>query len=226
MIIYSNSCSFGTVSDGQVYSDFVSEHFNASLINSGKSGSCNARIIRTTTRDILNLKQTTDEEIVALIGLSNTSRFEYWDDLLTPNDNDGHFVSFTSGNQVANNYKNFTKEWVSSYNYEAETTNLLHQAVLLDSFLTLNNIKHLIWASTPIDGIDRNMPFLKDFYNASLISNSIIPLLEFNFCEYCVSQGHTPIDYNSFDPRIGHQGKHGHRAFANFLINKISQQWN
>jgi hypothetical protein len=221
MIIYSNSCSFGVISDGRVYSDFVSEYFNATLINNGKVGSCNARIIRTTTRDILDLKQTTDEEIVALIGLSNTSRHEFWDDLLTPDNHDGHFVSFTSSNQVATNYKNFTKEWFLSYNHEAETTNLLHQAILLDSFLNLNNIKHLICSSTPIDGIDPNMPFLKNFYNASLTSNSIMPLLDFNFCEYCVSQGHAPIDYNSVDPRIGHQGDHGHRDFANFLINKI-----
>jgi hypothetical protein len=58
MIVYSNSCSFGAPGQGhRVYADYVEETFDASLINQGKPSSCNRRILRTSLRDLIQIKQ-------------------------------------------------------------------------------------------------------------------------------------------------------------------------
>ena len=60
MIIYSNSCSFGALNNSYpVYSEIIAKTLNAQLVNKGKPGSCNRRIIRTTLRD---LNEITDDE--------------------------------------------------------------------------------------------------------------------------------------------------------------------
>ena len=56
MIVYVNGCSYATVSDGKRYSEFLAESLGATAVNAAVSGSCNNRILRSSQRDLINLK--------------------------------------------------------------------------------------------------------------------------------------------------------------------------
>ena len=74
MLIYSNGCSF-SINEPHSYADYVAQSLNAELINKGQLGACNRRIIRTTMRDLLEIKS---NNVMALIGLAIMGRTELW----------------------------------------------------------------------------------------------------------------------------------------------------
>ena len=166
MIIYSNSCSYGVITDGPVYSDILAKNFKSQLINHGLSRSCNERIFRTTTRDILTINENNKtDDILVLVGLTNTYRGEYWS--ATPATHlDGNFVSFTSSESgMTGLSKQYQKEFYKVYDHEAAITNLLNQLTVFTGFLKSLKIKYLIWSNTNhLDPIDFNCDFVKSFY--------------------------------------------------------------
>jgi hypothetical protein len=225
MILYSNSDSYGVVSDGKVYSEFIAKKLNVELINRGRGGTCNERIFRTTVRDILELKKT-NKEILVLISIATLWRYETWvGKNKFPDDNDGHFFSFQIGAiEDSNNYhdnsvKTFAKEWYLQSNYEALMTNLYYKLILLTNFLKSNNCKYLIWSGPTgiFKEIDYNTPFIKNFDEILQEDKNIIPFLNFNFCDWCLNQKFVPIDYDQFGI-YGHHGESAHQAFADFLL--------
>lgn len=223
MIVYSNSDSYGVVSDGKVYSDFIAERLDATLINSGRSGACNQRILRTTVRDLIDLKKQ-HEDVLVLVGLAPMHRYEYWAKINKyPEDNDGHFVSFQIGsltdpnNFYDNDIKNFAKEWFLQSDYEGIVTNLYYELTLLVNFLESNNFKYLIWSGPRelYNEIDTQSPFLKNFYQET--KEKIIDFNKFSFCRYCLDQGFVPIDHEKYDNH-GHHGESAHESFADYLL--------
>jgi len=224
VIVYSNSDSYGIISDGKVYSNFIADYYNANLINIGKAGSCNSRIVRTTTRDLLSIRST-DEEILVLISLASLWRNEYWSAKNhNPTENDGHFQSFQISSLNSNQFnhvdkesKEFAKAWYRQINYEQLMTDLYVNLVLLTTFLKTNNFKYLIWAgSKDYKTIDFTAPFIKDFAD-NLSKTNLIPISEFNFCDYCLEQEFTPIDSDQYGI-YGHHGELAHKKFAEYLI--------
>ena len=219
MIIYSNSCSYGATSDGPVYSEFVAKHFDARLINHGLPGCCNERIFRTSTRDILKIVNNNNpNDVLVLIGLTNTFRGEHWGS--TPAKHaDGHFQSFTSSTQ-AGFAKNFQQEFYKLYDQEAAITNLLSHLVMFVSFLKNVNVKYLIWTNTPdLKSIDVTMDFVEPFYKHINKDKNILPLFDFNFCNYAQSAGHQTID-RPYD-QGGHPDTNAHEYFSKFLISSL-----
>lgn len=228
MIIYSNSDSFGVVSTGKVYSEFIAEHLNARLINRGLPGSCNTRIFRTTVRDLLELKQQTDEEIVVLISYAGLFRNESWHNDREPVDNDGHFYSFQIGDYKKNIFdfwsdeiQNYAKSWFSQFTEEAEVTNLLCELILLTGFLRDNKIKYLIWSGPQtecIHPVDSDAPFISEFYKKITSDPRVfLPYDQISFCTWCTSRGYVPMDFAKFG-KYGHHGEEAHKAFAEHLL--------
>ena len=88
--------SYGVMSTGLRYSEFLAQALDAKSINGGKAGSCNQRIFRTTVRDLLKLRQQTDEPILCVLCLGSLIRGEWWNEAKQPlpNETDGHFESF------------------------------------------------------------------------------------------------------------------------------------
>lgn len=234
VIVYSNSDSYGVVSDGQVYAEFIAEQLNATLINQGKSGSCNDRILRTTTRDILALKNQIEnkEKILVLISLASIWRSETWVDSAPVASTDGHFVSFQIGslddkhNNFSLQIKNFAKEWFLQTNYEAIVTDLYFKLTLMISFLQSNNIDYLIWSGPKhiFKPIDLQAPFIKDF-SQNLSSKNLLSLFDFNFCDWCLKRNFIPIDQDQYGI-YGHHGESAHRAFAEFLLENYLGDYN
>lgn len=239
VIVYSNSCSYGLANDGlsyKVYSEFISEKLEARLINKGRSGSCNRRIFRITTRDILELRKNTKEKILVLIGVAITHRSEFWSDYnYFPNDQDGHFQSFQissiDGNDIGSfNFfaiKKFAKSWFLLQNREAMLTDLYYDLVLLTNFLKSMDVDYRIWAA-PKDWFnlefDTQAPFVKFFIDKLSIDTSIIPLDKFNFVDYCLSLGYLPVDYDHYGI-YGHPGEDGHKAFAEYLLKNYLKEY-
>ena len=220
MIIYSNSCSYGVHSDGPVYSDLVAKNLHAELINHGLSGSCNERIFRTTVRDILNiLGAHKSNDVLVLIGLTNTFRSEYWS-TLPGKYQDGHFRSFTVSDQ-SGEAKNYQQEFYKMYDQEAAITNLLHQLVMLTGFLKSQKVKYLIWTNTPhLTPIDFDADFVQPFYKSITQDADVLTLFDFNFCEFARAHGHPTMDQPY--EQGGHPNAQAHKDFADFLMTKIN----
>jgi len=218
MIVYSNSDSFGVVSNGKVYADFIAEHFGAKLIQKGLSGSCNQRIIRTTVRDLLEIHE--NEDVLVLLSVSSIYRTEYWSSKSISND--GHFSSIriweTFYDKHSPNIAAFAKEFSLLHNDEAEMTNLYCSLVMLTSFLKSKGYRYLIWnGPSTYKPVDFSAPFIAPFANELNRDPSVIPFDKFSFCKYNVDKGHVPIDYNLYKEH-GHHGEAAHQDFANYLI--------
>jgi len=243
MIVYVNGCSYASISDGKRYSEYLAEHFNCDSVNAAIPGSCNSRILRTSLRDLINLKKQ-HKDIVAIISLSFVLRTEVWN--RDPNrqdrwkqSGDGDFISmqFTgahdwkkkldkghvdwkiSGTQL----RNYGKSWLIWYDVESEITKLLQQIILFTAWCKSNAIKCVLFSGPLQESIDFESPFVKPFYDVVQEDTSVIDIFNKSFTEWCKLAGHTPIDKftmqihgNSY--ACGHHGAAAHRDWAKFLI--------
>ena len=236
MITYINGDSYAVTSNGKRYSEFLGEKFQCEVVNSAISGSSNARIFRTSLRDLVALKKQHDD-IVAVISLSFPLRTELWDTAVLDNrfKHDGEFVSIQptqSKNWFANKvsdrhlpqkYVDYANQWLIWYNIEAETTKLLKEILLLTTWCKYNKIKYVIFSSTLQESVDLESPFIKSFYDQVAADHQVIDIFKFSFTEWCLGHGHTAIDQFVQDIHgkvydIGHHGENAHRDFANFLF--------
>ena len=247
MIIYSNSCSFGAPNQPHdIYPELVSAHFNATLVNRGIAGSCNRRIIRTSTRDLLELKnKSKNEEILCLIGLTFISRTELWQPNIAATDNDGHFHSiqidfrkhdYTAG--LINTFikdvhlsapveiKDYYKQWLLHLSKEAVVTDLITDLILFKNFCQQQNIKILIWNNAQLwpsqPEVDVDDIFLKTFSNLTINDKNILNLWKFCFLDYALAMGHSPRDVHILGSS-GHPGGPAHQDFARYLINYLTE---
>ena len=217
MILYANSDSYGVLSTGKTYSDFIGESIKASrIINNGLPGSCNRRIIRTTLRDLLKFKKDYSNLLV-LIGLAHSNRFEYWGEVAIGND--GHFTSIQPESNLPNIAKRLGQGWVDTYDDEAANTNLFLDIILLTSFLQRNNIKYLIWqGAQTLKSSDFSAPFITDFYNEVRADKNVLDVFNFSFSKYCsIIKGYTPYDSDLYGVN-GHHIESAHQDFANYLL--------
>lgn len=229
MILYANSCSYGVLSTGKTYVDFIGEQINTNqIINAGLAGSCNTRILRTSTRDLLELKESdSDNDIVACISLGALYRSELWDETKPAIKNDGHFRSFQISSIDKNKFDppnklNYAKEWFKTYNDEAEITNTYFLLNLFISFLETNNIRYLIWAGAMnYKPVDVTTPFLATLYNTVNKNPRVLNLFDFSFSNYCsIIKGHIPYDHDQYGI-YGHHSEEAHRDFAEFILPKL-----
>lgn len=241
MLLYSNSCSFGAPNQGHtIYPEIISKHLSTRLINEGVSASCNRRIIRTTLRSLIQLKNDY-KDIVALVGLTFISRTELWQPFKQSIGNDGDFHPIN--NSTLNNLnwskgllsggvkdvydyadtevKDYYKQWLIHMSKEAEVTNLITDVILLSNYAKANNIKLILFNNTQklpgLPEVDTDAPFLKDFVNAIKQDDSIVDLWDFSFADYALSLGLTPKDFEKYGTN-GHPGEEAHAKFGNYLI--------
>lgn len=227
MILYCNSDSYGVLSTTDLrYSEFLGQALNAtSIINNGKSGSCNRRIIRNTLRDLIALRDSNPtEEILAVICLGSLIRTEWWNEEYRPGskETDGHFQSLqihsaTPRSKLVSDYLN---QWFKIFNDEAEQTNVFVDLVLLTSWLTTNNIKYIIFAGNHVTYKKNNYDdvFIKEFSKKIFNDPYILNINEFSFVQYCLDHNHKPFDYDRYQNN-GHHGEEAHQDFAKFLLN-------
>jgi hypothetical protein len=245
MILYSNSCSFGA--PGQchdVYSDYVAKEYSATLINKGVSGSCNRRIIRSSLRDLIELKNKSD--IVALIGLTFISRTELWQPWQEAIDNDGHFFPLQinhekidwsiSGlidtivpnvHEYANhNIRDYYKNWLLHYHPESVMTDLLADIIMFCGWADYNRVKYIIFSNVDVlpkdDKVGYTSPFIQSLQQQILNNKNIINPWEFSFGTFALAQGLQPKDYHLYKNH-GHPGEQAHKLFSEILINHLQK---
>ena len=232
MILYSNSDSYGVTSQhgedtpyGNVYSKFIADRLGSKLINRGRNGSCNSRIMRTSVRDLIRLRlENPNKKIQALISLATTYRNESWTVVNQhPEDQDGYFKSFQANSQFgfwSDEQKDFAKHWVAQYDDEAEQTNLLWQVLMFTNTMKSYNIDYLIWWGTKIGvvkPINYDAPFSADFYQEFKKDKNILSFEDFGFCSWCLDQGFRPFDEKEYGDH-GHHSPDAHQAFADYLL--------
>ena len=245
MIVYSNSCSFGAKQKHSIYPEIVADAFSASLVNAGRSGSCNRRIIRNSLRDLINLKNK-NEEILCLIGLSFITRTELWQPLIPALSTDGNFhplmvectkFDWTRGlldTQVKDIHlsapkevQEYYKQWLLHMSKEAIITDTIADIIMFKDFCLQNNISTLIWSNTQVWPAEPEVAtddvFLKDFIEYISIDNCIIDPWKFSFQQYAIDRGHRPKDEHVWG-LSGHPSENSHKDFAKFLIDYINQK--
>lgn len=232
-MVYVNGDSYACFSDGKTYADFLGEYLGTHSVNAAISGSCNARILRTTVRDLIKINS---EKVYVVISLSFPLRTELWDDQLIGKNrfiNDGEFTSFAlttskrwyyDKEKVSNGrYKNWIEQQLRWYNVEAETVNLLKDVLLLTAWLKSKKILYVILSGPLQEPIDFQSAFVKDFYSELRLDPNIIDFFENSFTEWCISRGHKPIDNYTQEIHgktytVGHHGETAHRDFAEFVV--------
>lgn len=236
MIVYVNGCSYAKNIDGKVYSDFLSEIYKCNSINASLAGSSNTRIIRSSMRDLIELKKNND--IVAVISLSFLNRIELWDIESKQNTKkDGDFVQIQTVNEldwydkkqpskpVNNLYKDYVKQWLTWYDVEAETVNLLQQVLSFAGWCKHNKIKYVIFSGPLQESIDFDSLFVESFYSEMIKDPQIINIFEESFTEWSFSRGYDHVDDQDYTMKIrdktykcNHPGEEAHQAWANYLV--------
>lgn len=239
MIVYVNGCSYASISDGLRYSDALAQSLNCEVINAGIPGSCNDRILRTSLRDLIDLKHQ-HKDIVAVISLTFLIRSEVWEPNRNNNDSwsntgDGDFHSlqltedkswFTNPDKASHldqRYKEYAVNWLNWYNVEAEITKLLQNLVLFSNWCENNGVDYLIFSGPTQEAIDFDAPFVRPFYQSVRTNPHIIDIFSNSFLSWCEANGYTPIDDHTYwingETRpAGHQGELAHRAWAAHLL--------
>jgi hypothetical protein len=238
-MIYVNGDSYSR-SNGNNYGDYLSEMYTQSLMHKGIPGSSNNRIFRTTTRDILKLKNQNVTDVKVVIGLTFIYRTEIWiedhgiEEWTQFNFDDGEFASFQSATDsdwftagVLDNqytpleYKNYLKEWMISTPADGLVVNTIYQASLLKNLCENLGYKFIIfWAADSAEDtarIDSTMDAVKEFSNEFNETNSI-DLFNFSFVKHYFDLGYKPYDYNEYG-KHGHPDTNVHEIFAKRLYN-------
>jgi hypothetical protein len=230
MLLYCNSDSYGVLSTTKNrYSEYLGQLLNAdTVVNNGLSGSCNARIIRTTVRDILDIRKNNNDSILAVICLGSMIRNEWWnvDKKLPDGFNDGHFESFQIhgvNNQQLPFYQ-YAQEWYRHYDDEAEQTNFMMQLVILTSFLKQQKVNYIMFAGNNMTykPLDYHSIFIKTFADYIQDDPDILDLNRFSFTQYCLQHQHVPFDKDQWGIH-GHHGELAHQDFAKFLFNHYNK---
>jgi hypothetical protein len=247
MIVYANSCSFGIPPpSGPAYSEIIAHNVSASIINRAKGGSCNRRIIRSSLRDLIEIKQTSNKQILALIGLSFFFRTELWQPNIPAVDNDGNFhpVGIHTNHVIKTNdyysgdvedaYSNtdpairdYYRQWLIHESKEALITELITDIVMFSAWCRDNNIKCLIWNNASIwpalPDVNCNDIFLKSLSQSLLSEPSVINPWEFSFIDWALSRGHTPYDAEIYG-KYGHPGPTAHVDLAHYLLIELDKR--
>ena len=244
MIVYSNSCSFGAPQEHVIYPEVVAEKLNAKLINDGVAASCNRRIVRSSIRSLIEIRNTYCGPLTALIGLSFISRTELWQPHLPPSTNDGDFHPITnsaiqklnwsnglnSTHHAVHEYadkeiKEYYKHWLLHFSKEAEVTNLVTDVIMLESFANTIDAKILIFCNCQtlpaLPEVDIHAPFLQSLQGFVNKKNSIIDLWNFSFAKFSLDRGHLPKDQDKYG-LTGHPGQTAHQEFGNYLLEKYN----
>lgn len=243
MLIYNNACSVGEANqEHPIYADVVADHYGADIVNNAMSGSCNRRIIRTTIRDLITLKQT-HSDIIALIGLTFVSRTELWQPWLPAQGNDGHFSSVLVDYErydwsqkgfvdthIPDIYKtanwrvrDYYQQWLVHYHPESIVTDLLTDVIMLACWLEKYNIRYVMFTNGMFPGDNKvgyNSPFVSSLRSEVENNRSILNPWTFSFPDYALQLGHQPKDYQKLK-NYGHPGEAAHKDFGNYLINHL-----
>lgn len=250
MIVYANGCSFGLpVGENKTcYSEIIAKKFNAQLINKHIAGTGNRRLIRSSLRDLIEIGNTPNEKIVALIGLSFFFRTELWQPTKPANQNDGHFHPITTDFRPITDKKSWyytgieaeykatdlaVRDWYKQHllwqNKESIITDQLADIIMFASFCQEYNIDYLIWNNADVwpdsPEVDVNSPFLKDFVTCVLKNVNIVDPWNFAFLPWALSQGLRPIDEQIY-AEYGHPGPEAHSRLAEFLIERLTHKEN
>ena len=240
VMIYINGDS-NTFTNGKNFGNYLSEYYKQPLLHKGIPGSSNNRIFRTTTRDILKLKNQNITDVKVAIGLSFIFRTELWiedhgiEAWYRNEYDDGEFASFqaavntdwwTKGPStrlpsIARPYKNYLKEWIMSNPADGLVINTIYQASLLKNLCENLNYKFIVfWLSNnahDIYRIDPEMDSVKEFSDEFDETNSI-DLFEFSFQKHYYDLGRKPIDFEQYG-ELGHHCTEVHEIFAKRLYN-------
>lgn len=252
-LIYCNGDSYSDENyhaslKGNTYGYHVGNKLDGFVISKSISGSCNRRILRTSTYDLIQQRQLNPRQtIIALINLSFEIRDEIWVEgksIDSTRAEESNFIThqFSKRNEWLNDLLNtglidwrnsnvkdqlqnkFLRRWSEGraffYSSYAERTNLLMDLVLFCALLERHEIKYLIFQGPVAEKLESEC--LIDFFKINLDPNKVIDLESFGFCQWCEQQNYVPLDQREL--QNGHYGSDAHKEFAEkFVLPKLAE---
>ena len=255
MLLYVNGCSWSSSSSPtmttKVYADFLSEKLKCKSINHSIPASSNKRIIRSTVRNLLSLKQNY-KNIICVVNITQPYRYEVWLneshlDILRKktqlndfdykilekyrNADDGMFKSFIFGDKllplrVLPHFNDLENNVLHFLDDETVYYQLFVDILLFTNFCKVNDIKYLIFAGTKLayyDSIDKEFSYIKDFYRQVINDPAVLDFESLNFCGWTKSNG-----YNFFEKEneienftTGHPDQQAHEIWSEILYQKL-----
>lgn len=238
-LVYTNGDSYAIPRTFKICGEHIADYYNAEHLNKAVMGSANSRILRTSLRDLLDLKNQYNN-ILACVSLSFIMRTDLWDREHEHDrwrhGNDGDFMCIgpmahknwatNIKNIVANagtKYNSFCRNYATYYDMEAETVRLLEKIILFTNWCKNNNIEYIIFSPMYQESIDFSAPFVSNFYKEINHDKNILNPFDFSFLQWCLDRNHSTIDdheaiVNGKQYQVGHMGETGHKDFAKFLI--------
>lgn len=233
---------------GNTFANHVAKTIDGFVINKAIKNSCNRRIIRTTTHDLIHQRKLNPTvKIIALISLSFEIRQDIWIDnvvdglpaeetnfrthkfSIQPNWKEN--LLSNKDIEPNNTYQQYPKYFdmyskgrAYFYNPYGERANLLCDLVMLKSLMESLNIEFLVFQGPKAEKLEQE--YLVDFFKAQLTHPGFFDLEEFGFVDWCCENNFNPLDHAD-QPAIAHYGADAHQAFAQqILIPKLVDIYN
>ena len=250
-LIYCNGDSYSDENylpelKGNIFVDFVAKPYNGFVINKSISGSCNRRILRTATHDLIQQRQLNpDQHIVALINLSFEIRSEVWiDESETDRSEESQFKPwiFTTmldwrerllgGKDIGPAHrwggdKKFLRKYSEGrayfYSPYAEKINLYTDLINFKNTLDALDIKFLIFRSVATE--ETQEEYLLDFLRQEIDKDKrVLDIEKFSWIPRA-SEQFIPVDMQD-RPEIGHHGPDAHEEFAESILIPMLEETN
>ena len=243
-MIYINGCSFARYSDGKNYGEHLQD-MGKTVYNASTNGSSNARIIRTTLRD-LSILCNEHNDITALVTMTFPMRTELWwpehnQDQFRARDvehSDGDFISLQFNHDpnwfeqladkklnIKEEYKEYALAYLTWYNEEASMTTFYQNLVMLTSWLKHSNIKYMINTGPTYSKINLTSTFIKPFADQINQDSAVLNFYNNSFCQWINKNGAGFVDdftheVNGIKEPCGHANNDSHHAWATHLVNE------
>ena len=236
-MIYVNGDSYLTPNDELGH--FTVENYlkkfvgDSNVVNRSVPGSSNARILRSSLRDLIEARQSS-ENILAIVGLTFLHRADVWDTSTVGSQfdpQDGLFRSIQYAKATdwyerlintaqTSKLGEFLRLRLHFTHPESEMTHILQGLVALTEFCDRHKIKYIIFFSVPTDSVRMYDSHLTPFYELVNSKTGVLDLQEFSMNRLLVDNGYDGRE-TDIESVFAHPTNQGHQFFAKYLYDKF-----
>jgi hypothetical protein len=244
LLVFGDSNSFGSeaLEDGNCddpecvnhsYGKFLSSSLSLNYFNFAKSGASNLFIATEVERQLSNFKHISPEEILIIIGWSDSKRIVLECTKSIINVNDGvNLKNFTNASAHVKSFYSFLKtlpfidetiQGLNQYFFNSEYSLYMDSFIKLGCFslLKMRNIKFISFPSLPEKYYNGYLNYIKTVpnnvitsYSIKKIKNKEVLIESFNFLEMFKKYGQSQSMF--------HLKEYAHKQVAIFLKNKLN----
>lgn len=236
-MIYVNGDSYSVLSglDDRThnYGFYLSKLYYEPLVNKAIPCSSNERILRTTIRDILKMKNDGIENAKVILGLTILYRVSLWyEDHDLPvwrqfDDDDGEFISANNIEHCPSMFRRYFKEHLIAMPPIAKLTELFSQLSAIKYMCeNLGYQLYVFWAADERMNMQRTLsdnPKVAQEFLQEFDETNSFDLANFSFVSHYAEKGHKGFDYDKYG-KYAHHNREVHELFAAELFENLRRE--